>query len=323
MKIKVLILVTVVAFGFNYTFAQGVPKNIPTSGLVGWWPFTGNLNDSSNNNNHGASFGGTFYPDRFNKPNMAYRFNGLAEYARLGPSNFTAINNLDKSDFTISYWFNVSEKSTFHVQYAIMNFGWGFRSGLSYDTIPFFSTVCNPIGSQDWYSVYSNKNISMNSWHHIVCVHDSNRIETYLDGILTGGSLSPLENVTGEQLYIGGNPIDNHGWFNGLLDDIGIWNRALTKQEIGALYGTVGINELSKNNLFSVYPNPTKNQINVTADINLIGSIYKVYNNIGKLVLTGKLENENTIIELTNLPGGIYLFSVGENVKQTFKVVIE
>ena len=47
------------------------------------------------------------------------------------------------------------------------------------------------------------------------------------------------------------------------------------------------------------------------------------YLNTGRVVLTGKLNSENTTIELDNLSGGIYLFSVGENMKQTFKVIKE
>ena len=85
----------------------------------------------------------------------------------------------------------------------------------------------------------------------------------------------------------------------------------------------VGINEFTQNNLFSVYPNPAKSQINVKADAKLLGSIYTVYDNSGKAVLSGKIIAENTVIELGNLSGGIYLFSVGENMKQTFKVIKE
>jgi hypothetical protein len=85
----------------------------------------------------------------------------------------------------------------------------------------------------------------------------------------------------------------------------------------------VGINEVSQSNLFSVYPNPANSQINVKADAKLLGSIYTVYDNTGKLVLSGKIISENTTIELGNLSGGIYLFSVGENLKQTFIVTKE
>jgi hypothetical protein len=83
----------------------------------------------------------------------------------------------------------------------------------------------------------------------------------------------------------------------------------------------VGINEVSQNNLFSVYPNPADDQINVMSDAQLLGSAYTIYDNTGKLVLSGKINSENTVIDLGNLSGGIYLFNMGENMKQTFKAI--
>jgi hypothetical protein len=85
----------------------------------------------------------------------------------------------------------------------------------------------------------------------------------------------------------------------------------------------VGINENSQDNLFSVFPNPAQSIINIKADIKLIGEVYTIYDNTGRVVLTGKLNSQNTSIELGNLSGGIYMFSVGENMKQTFKVIKE
>ena len=84
-----------------------------------------------------------------------------------------------------------------------------------------------------------------------------------------------------------------------------------------------GINETSANNLFTVYPNPAKSQINVKADASLIGSSYTVYNNIGKATLTGKINAENTVLDLGHLSSGVYLFSIGDSLKQKFTVVKE
>jgi len=85
----------------------------------------------------------------------------------------------------------------------------------------------------------------------------------------------------------------------------------------------VGLNETSQDKLFSVFPNPAQSVINVKADSKLIGSVYSIYDNTGRVVLTGKLNSQNTTIELGNLSSGIYMFSVGENMKQTFKVIKE
>jgi hypothetical protein len=87
--------------------------------------------------------------------------------------------------------------------------------------------------------------------------------------------------------------------------------------------GTVGINEISSNNIFSVFPNPAQSIINVRSDIKLIGSSYMVYDNSGKTMLKGIITSEDTIIELGKLSGGVYLLSLGENLKQSFTVIKE
>jgi hypothetical protein len=86
--------------------------------------------------------------------------------------------------------------------------------------------------------------------------------------------------------------------------------------------GPLGIIE-SSINMFSVYPNPAQSVINIKVNINLIGSFYVISNNMGQTIIKGKITSEDTTIELGNLSVGIYLFSVGENLKQTFKVIKE
>jgi hypothetical protein len=86
---------------------------------------------------------------------------------------------------------------------------------------------------------------------------------------------------------------------------------------------SLGINETINDKLFSIYPNPAQSIVNVKADAKLIGTVYTIYDNTGKVVLSGTINAENTSIELGNLSVGIYLFSAGENVQQTFKVIKE
>ena len=123
--------------------------------------------------------------------------------------------------------------------------------------------------------------------------------------------------------FTSGNPLYDSKGFFGKLDDIGIWNRALTQQEITNLYNSssVGLNEFNNSKLFSVYPNPAKHQINIKADASLINSAYSIYDYTGKLILSGKLTSENSSIELTNLAQGIYMLTIGDSNKQTFKLV--
>ena len=86
--------------------------------------------------------------------------------------------------------------------------------------------------------------------------------------------------------------------------------------------GTNSMKETSDSE-FDLYPNPTTKQINLMVDSNLLGSVYTVYDNTGKLVLTGKINAENTSVDLGNLSAGLYLFRMGENFTQTIKVIKE
>ena len=71
---KKLILLFSVLFT-TMSFAQ-VPSYVPTSGLVGYWPFNGNANDESGNGNNGTVNGATLTTDRFGNAGKAYGFDG-------------------------------------------------------------------------------------------------------------------------------------------------------------------------------------------------------------------------------------------------------
>ena len=96
-----------------------------------------------------------------------------------------------------------------------------------------------------------------------------------------------------------------------------------SKFAVLSINNNVGINENTHNNLFSVFPNPAQNIMHVKADNKLIGSVFTIYDNIGKVVKSGKLNTANTSIELSNLSSGMYLLSIGDNKKQPFKIIKE
>ena len=81
------------------------------------------------------------------------------------------------------------------------------------------------------------------------------------------------------------------------------------------------ISDFDVKNAISLFPNPTTHQINVKSDCKIIGTAYTIYDNLGKAILSGFINYENTIIEMGNLTGGIYALSIGENKKQVFKII--
>ncbi len=85
----------------------------------------------------------------------------------------------------------------------------------------------------------------------------------------------------------------------------------------------VGINNLSLNNDIKVYPNPTKTIITITNKTNLTGKKYLITNLVGQTVLSGKLNLDETIVNLESLQSGMYLLSIDGLNKQSIKVIKE
>ncbi len=300
-----------------------IPSHVPSSGLVGWWPFNGNANDESGYNDHGTVNNSNLVPDRFGISNSAYYFNKNNSYIEL--------NNTNYSQYSVSTWLKYftleGDSSTFFSKGCLCFFDESFSNYASNDR--HWIRVSNTSNTGE----LSISNSIDTAYHHIVVTYDQISTKFYRDGILMGQSSyiqGPLKASTFKK-YIGAWRNDSNDgflssyFFYGVIDEVGMWNRSLTQEEITSLYSgsTVGINEVSQSNLFSVFPNPAQNEINVNTDVKLVGSLFTIYDNIGKAVKTGKLNSVNTTIELNDLSGGIYTFSVGENKKQTFKVIKE
>jgi plastocyanin len=111
---------------------------------------------------------------------------------------------------------------------------------------------------------------------------------------------------------------------------VGLYNYECTPHASMNMNGYFNVQNLvgiANNNLLhaniSIFPNPATIQIIVKADAKLLGSFYTIYDNTGKVVLTGEIISETNIIELANLSGGIYFLNIGENLKQKFNVIKE
>lgn len=309
---KKLLLTVAVSIGLTASTMAQVPNYVPTNGLVGWWPFNGNTNDESGNGLNGTGAGSpTLTQDRFSVANKAYSFDGIDDYIAVVRNYQTA--------FSLSIWFKPSNSSQYNPLVDAFDANWEVQLK---NTSP---TYVSFITSSNYQEFISTQATTTNNWYHLVCTCSSNTVTFYLNGNQTDQyTVSPLPNNIGSY-YFGASLTGADQFYNGKLDDIGIWNRALSQQEITDLYNSssVGISEVSKSNLFSVFPNPVQSIINVKADNKLIGEVYTIYDNTGRVVLTGTINSQNTIIELGNLSGGIYMFSIGENMKQTFKIIKE
>lgn len=110
------------------------------------------------------------------------------------------------------------------------------------------------------------------------------------------------------------------GNFYGQLGDGTKTDRSYAK-EIAC--STTYIEEKNIDRSVIIYPNPTKNQINIKVETCQIGSNYAVYDSMGEIVLSGTIDCTTSRIDLTDLLSGLYLFTFGEGSNQIFKVIKE
>jgi hypothetical protein len=216
-----------------------------TSGLVAYYPFNGNANDESGNGNNGVTNGVTNTTDRNGNANSAYNFNGTSDNIKI--NNTTSLNNPSVS---ISGWFltNSNATDTYYGAKSIIAKYWDSPSNCNsnYNSYVFClakqnnkSTVCLGTSFYSGNNFYYNQAISVGTWYHFTFVHDSNYGgKIYINGQLvatntTGGMMCNGINP----IYIGADVLSGNlfRFFNGKIDDIRIYNRSLSQNEISYL----------------------------------------------------------------------------------------
>jgi hypothetical protein len=222
-----------------------IPSYVPTNGLVGFWPFNGNANDESQLGTNGIVSNAILTTDRNNISNSAYYFNGINAIIDLGVNN--SINSI-LSDITLSYWVKLESgtQSTGNTVIASNSInggmGWRFISGVNSNS---FSTTLEIIINGNWNVINSAQNsLSFDQWYYVVHTRSGSIGKTYINGIQVGTSTIASQNINNPIsplaiTKIGCNwPSNNTDWFKGIIDDLGIWNRALSECEIQDLYNS-------------------------------------------------------------------------------------
>ncbi len=228
---KNILLSTLFALITTLGFSQ-TPSYVPVNGLVGWWPFNGNADDESGNGNNGSNNGATLNSDRFGSNNSCYYFqnNNI-----LIPHN-TLFGFQANSGFTISMWCNSSDFSnSLHFMGKRGNsspyFNWQIAYGGNLIG-PNFGSGTDP---GIYNGAFSPDLLLINNWYHIVGKFNNGVWSIYVDGILKATNTTAMVNPDSNTPMTFGESGGFQG-FIGKLDDIGIWNRALTDCEIQNLY---------------------------------------------------------------------------------------
>ena len=205
-------------------------------GLVAYYPFNGNANDESGNGNNGTENGGvTLISDRLGNANSAFSFDGVDDYIRVLDDD-----SLDITDhFSVSFFIKtpLSQTGYFFTKHKASVDGDGswFLELQPNNTIMFESTPFSD------YSVITGP-ITVGTWNHVAFTfdHGTDNWNTYVNGQLTGtGTRAFSIGNTAIDLIFGAHMNNSGGIYNfyeGELDDIRIYNRALSEAEITALY---------------------------------------------------------------------------------------
>jgi hypothetical protein len=258
MKLKSILLTAVATISLATATMAQVPNYVPTNGLVGWWPFNGNANDESGNGNNGVVTNAVLTNDRNNNTLSAYSFDFVGKtFGNLNKEiYFPYSSSYNVNNLTVSVWVyprayfwtgdinNPNSVIIRRYQYGYSNpngqvWGIDFNS----NSVSGFILAPSSQNNQTSASVISNASLTLNQWHHIVMSYDGNVLTLYLDGVNVSSTNTNLTlNTAGNSGISVGVSNQANGYWNdadAIIDDIGIWNRALTQQEISNLHNPI------------------------------------------------------------------------------------
>lgn len=213
-------------------------------GLVAYYPFNGNAKDESGNENDGEVKGAALAADRHGESNQAYSFDGDDDFIEVADSNYLDLGDDSDKAITISVWINgplrqngcilrkatgeASSRDDYSVRTSSNMGGYIWGTGPSQEAGG---------NNKEVYSIIPWPESSSQKWNFLVAVYNAKKDEKcfYVNGELLSrsksGKKSPQNNGP---LRIGSEW--GRGFWNGSIDDIRIYNRALTEEQVKALY---------------------------------------------------------------------------------------
>jgi hypothetical protein len=326
---------------FTSIFSQ-IPSYVPTNGLVGYFPFNGNANDESINSNNGTVNGATLISDRFGNPNNAYYFSSIncSTYinANVNTSSIT-------SSVTISFWMFKQGNGCQNTRI------WEFCPGPA-GSVPsaieaywYNNTIAgidHVTSNGSFVGTVTSSTLNLNQWYNVVYTNDGSTAKIYLNGNLVNNYVSSGNPIIASNLTIGRMGHASYDAFNGKIDDFGIWNRALTQEEITSLYladttcqslvintGILSFNPVTYNNTVTIYPNPANDHITIDCGnlANVTGFQIKIVNTLGQDVFSGAMNTQQYVVPLNTWSGtGVYfvkIYDASNNLLNTKKIILQ
>ncbi|MFM9946285.1 MAG: LamG-like jellyroll fold domain-containing protein [Bacteroidia bacterium] len=208
-----------------------IGTNAQTACLVADYPLNGNATDVHAANN-GTLYGPTPTKDRFGRANSAMQFNGSSDWVKLG-------TDADFQKRTISLWFKADTFLTggsyghvFSTDNANMQFG---ACGFTLDNTSGTNRINLGLGAN--VKRYTS-NVKKGTWYHCAIVANTSQIKYYINGQLFDSATnnSTLHSNDGNTKALLGSSRKIDRFFKGAIDDVKIFDCALSNAEINALY---------------------------------------------------------------------------------------
>ena len=202
------------------------------NGLVGEWLFDGNANDTSGNGNNGTVNGATLTTDRFGNSNKAYSFDGVDDYITTNSILW------DFNSFTINFWIYISSYTDSYMSPLSKN---------DYNYPPSNTINCYAsgfIGMWDdgaYFDVRKGYSFEIKKWVSITLMYDGEVMKQFYDNVLVSQISYSEKRILNDLPLNLGKGCGYPGYLDityhdGLVDDVRIYNRALSESEISELY---------------------------------------------------------------------------------------
>ena len=229
--------------GFSIRCVKDIPPSSTIdSGLVAYYPFNGNANDESGNGNNGTVNGASLTTDRFGNSGKAYSFDGINNNILI-----SSLNNMSYKPITYHAWVNPNELNT--ISYRL---GGGLvimgRDWAGYENQGALMIYDYPVGGVTNDFIYyigqsgatTSYTPNLNEWTSVtMTISNQDSIKFYINGVLVNSQyFSTNSNLNGPFKLGSGTDVNinsNRFLWKGKLDDIRIYNRALTQAEISYL----------------------------------------------------------------------------------------
>ncbi len=214
---------------------QGDVWTFGTGSLVAWYKFDEGSGDAVADSGpvgvDGAAHGDPSWAD--GALGKALVFDGNDAYVSLGNHPKFNITN----QITVSAWIKVNAFDR-HYQTIISkgDTSWRLQRNAGTDTLE-FGCMGLPIPNNPvWGGIFGKINVNDGRWHHAAGTYDGSRISLYVDGVPdVSADVTGSIKTNDAAVYIGENAEKPGRFWNGLIDDVRVYNYALSADEIAAI----------------------------------------------------------------------------------------